>query len=266
MYRYFLILLIPFSLTYCISKQDSGGYSKNSPDSRANAVVNKAIDWAGGIEKWQNLSSISYTKRSQLLLENNLIEYDITQRHDYLLYPSLSMTIKWSNNGNLNQLLHSDTASLRFFNDSLIDKGEKVSESALSALYVLGMPFKLKDPGTRLSYEGREDFNGRPADVIRANYEPDVYGNHSTSDTWWYYFGIKDGAFLGCKVYHSPTYALIENVDFHDIEGLKLQKKRMSYRCDSLGNKLFKRAEFWYSDFIVSYKEKQTGNPSLPNP
>ncbi|MEM9341404.1 MAG: DUF6503 family protein, partial [Bacteroidota bacterium] len=152
---------------------------------------------------------------------------------------------------------HSDSASLKFLNDSLVDRGSKVRESAFSALYVLGMPFKLKDPGTILSYEGKKEINGKTVDVINASYSPKEHDNHSTSDLWWYYFDELNGAFLGCMVYHPPTYALIENIAFHEIEGMMFQKRRKSYRCDSLGNKQFLRAEFWYDDFELNFTNDQ---------
>ena len=126
----------------------------------------------------------------------------------------------------------------------------------MSAFYVLGMPFKLKDPGTFLSYEGTVDFNGKTADVVKAAYSPEDFENHSTTDLWWYYFDTVDGAFLRCMVYHPPTYARIENIAFREVEGMKFQKRRMSYRCDSLGNKQFLRAEFWYEDYAITFSEE----------
>lgn len=167
------------------------------------------------------------------------------------------MHIAWTTDAGKNTLLHSTSESTKQLNDSIIDQGTKVRESAMSAFYVLGMPFKLKDKGTNLTYEGQQSFNDKTVDVVRASYSPDEFDNHSTSDLWWYYFDESDGAFLGCMVYHPPTYALIENIAFHDVEGMKFQKRRMSYRCDSLGNKQYLRAEFWYNDFEVSFLQKE---------
>ena len=248
-----LLSILAYSCTSSTSKNEEAGQTSN--DNEAAEVIDRAISWAGSMTKWETLQTINYTKRSRLLLENQDVEYDITQAHAYSLQPSLRMDIQWDTDNGRNQLLYTDTLSVRYLNVSIIDRGTKVEESAFSAFYVLGMPFKLKDPGVTLVYEGTKDFNGKTADIIRATYSPGEFDNHSTSDQWWYYFDQTDGAFLGCMVYHPPTYALIENIAFHDVEGMKFQKRRMSYRCDSLGNKQFLRAEFWYEDFEVSFTE-----------
>ncbi len=255
----FLISLVLLSIlvTHCTSPASSNTEQKAEPSggSKAEQVIDRAIEWAGGMTKWENLKTIDYTKRSRLLLENQDVEYDITQNHSYSLTPTLTMDISWDSELGSNRMRYSDTLSIRYLNDSVIDRGTKVEESAFSAFYVLGMPFKLKDPGVTLSYEGTKDFDGKTADIIQAIYSPNEFDNHSTSDQWWYYFDQADGAFLGCMVYHAPTYALIENMGFHDVDGMKFQKRRMSYRSDSLGNKQFLRAEFWYDDFAISFNQ-----------
>ncbi len=252
----YLPLLTIALLVACSSQQSDKKTKEVSKEvDKATEVVNKAIEWAGGMDSWNSLMTINYTKRSRLLLEDESIEFDITQQHSYLMKPSLSMDINWTTDKGDHRLFHSDTASLNFLNGSLIDSGDKVQQSAFSAFYVLGMPFKLKDPGTYLSYAGSQEFNGQTADVIKASYSPEEHDNHSTSDQWWYYFDQSTGAFLGCMVYHAPTYALIENLAFHEVEGVKFQKRRMSYRCDSLGNKQFLRAEFWYEDYDVTFSQ-----------
>ena len=89
------------------------------------------------------------------------------------------------------------------------------------------------------------------ADVINAVYDPENIKTHSTSDIWWFYFDTKTGYFLGSKVFHSPTYALIHNMKFSNDNSLKFPSRRKSYRTDSLGNIQFLRAEFWYSKFKI---------------
>jgi len=51
-------------------------------------------------------------------------------------------------------IVHNDLITQKFKNDSIIDQGDKVTSSVNSALYVVGMPFKLIDKGTVLTYEG----------------------------------------------------------------------------------------------------------------
>lgn len=221
-------------------------------------IVNKAIDFAGSLQKWNDIASISYTKKSRLLLEGGQIESEITQRHSYKLHPRKSIKITWKTGEDIISIIHNDSLSNKYINDSLVASGEKVTSSVMSAIYVLGMPFKLLDKGTNLSYEGIELSDRLDTlNIIKASYAPEKYQNHSTNDLWWYYFRKSDGAFLKSKVYHHPTYALIENLARTQIDGLVMPEIRKSYRCDSLGNKQFLRAEFWYSDYDIHYLSDQ---------
>lgn len=223
------------------------------PKSEALQVVENAIDHAGTMEKWQNIASLEYTKRSKLILENGEIESDVTQRHHYVFGVNRSINISWIVEADSFLLKHENSTYQKFKNGELIDEGDAVKSSINSSVYVLGMPFKLLDEGTQLAYEG---FKALPesdsAHVIKATYEPQKFKNHSTQDMWWYHFD-QNGAFLSSMVFHTPTYALIENLSVAYAQGLTFPERRKSYRCDEFGNKIFLRAEFWYSDYSVTF-------------
>ena len=135
-------------------------------------------------------------------------------------------------------------------NGQLMDQDP--TESVMSAIYVLGMPFKLLDAGATLEFTQTVTLeSGKQADEIKATYNPEAHQNHSTTDVWYYYFDHQDGTFYGAMVHHPPTYAYIQNLDFHEHAGLKFHAHRKSYRSDSLRNIKYLRAEFWYSDYQV---------------
>nr|WP_298998907.1 DUF6503 family protein [uncultured Allomuricauda sp.] len=217
-------------------------------------VVEKGIETSGTMEKWKNIASLQYTKKSRLLLENGEVESDVTQRHHYVYRPKKSVRISWVVDTDSFLIVHTDSISQKFKNDSLVDQGASVKSTVNSATYVLGMPFKLLDKGTVLSYDGLKSFNAIDTiHAVKATYAPEQHQNHSTKDEWWYHFNKNTGAFVGSMVYHAPTYALIENLSMITEKGLTFPKHRKSYRCDADGNKVFLRAEFWYSDYSIEF-------------
>ncbi len=246
----FIFTGIGFVLVSCNS---SRGKDHGEPPT-ATAIVESAIKTAGTLEKWENIASLSYTKKSRLLLENGEIESEVTQRHHYIFRPNKSINIEWEVDKDSFYIVHNDSISQKFQNDSLIDQGSSVKSSVNSALYVLGMPFKLLDKGTILSYEGLQSLNGVDSvHTVKATYAPEEHLNHSTSDVWWYHFDKNNYTFPSSMVYHEPTYALIENVIVVQAEGLIFPGVRKSYRCDAFGKKQFLRAEFWYEDYFVTF-------------
>ncbi len=249
-----LLLLAGLMTLYsCVSKTTSefDAFS-HIQDTEVRDILKRAISWSGGIDRWRSLDSIIYTKDSKLFLSDSGIESESIQRHAYAMRPKFSARITWSpDTSEFHEILYGEQ-SVKRVNDSVVAEGRKVEETVLSAIYVLGMPFKLLDPGVQLSYEGKLQIGENVADAIRAGYDPNANENHSTTDLWWYYFDEVSGAFLGCLVYHPPTYAYIENQAFHDVEGIKFHAHRKSYRSDSARNIEFLRAEFWYSDYEVS--------------
>jgi hypothetical protein len=250
--KYYPLVLFVLMITRCDQKtqvQTIPNLYDIIEDQKVRAVLERAINKAGGIEQWRAIKTISYTKRSKLLLEDASIESDITQNHKYTMSPQFSAWIKWENNGDQHRIQYGSGQSKQFRNDTLITKDP--SQTVMSAIYTLGMPFKLLDDGAVLTYEGKTVIDSIEADVIKATYDPDENENHSTQDVWYYYFDVRDGNFLGAMVYHSPTYAFIQNLDFVSTTPVILHAHRKSYRTDSARNIQFLRAEFWYSDYVV---------------
>ena len=250
-------LIIFLAVSFLIScmpseKEEQSPYSKIN-DLEVRKVLEQAIVYAGGIEQWRQLKNIEYTKRSKLILEGNILEYDITQKHSYQMQPQFSAEIQWEQDSASHLIRYAPTERIHLLNGENMNlSSEKVEQSVMSSLYVLGMPFKLMDDGVRLSYSGTSMFmDSVEADVIHAVYDPENIPSHSTSDLWWFYFEKGSGKFLGSKVFHAPTYALIHNISFTDTS-LKFPAHRKSYRVDSLENIKFLRAEFWYFDFVIN--------------
>ena len=250
----FITCIFGYILIACKFSKEKEKIDSGSKKITALAVVENAINSAGTIEKWKKIASIEYTKKTRLLLEDGQIESEVTQHHHYILRPNKSIKISWVINKDSFLIKHNGFISQKFKNDSIIEQGDNVKSSVNSSLYVVGMPFKLLDKGTVLTYEGLKSLNGiDTVHTIKATYNPNKHQNHSTQDIWWYHLDKNDGAFLSSMVYHEPTYALIENLSVIKKEGLIFPERRKSYRCDKSGKKLFLRAEFWYGDYSIKF-------------
>ncbi|MEO0571050.1 MAG: hypothetical protein AAF039_05045 [Bacteroidota bacterium] len=254
MKKLLILGLITCSIGSCNFGKEAKKNEETSKNPTATEVVQNAIHTAGTMEKWQNIATLTYTKKSRLLLENGEIESEVTQRHHYELRPNKSIKISWGVAKDSFLIVHNDSVTQKFKNGIIMEEGDKVKSSVNSSLYVLGMPFKLLDKGTALLYEGLQSVNGvDTVHTINATYEPQKHQNHSTQDEWWYHFDKNTGAFLSSMVYHEPTYALIENLSATKTEGLTFPKIRKSYRCNEQGEKIFLRAEFWYDDYAITF-------------
>ncbi len=217
-------------------------------------VLDKAFNTAGGLEDYRNMKSISYQKRSVLFLEDGSTESDLTQQHSYTLQPELTGEITWESDGKSYRTFYSALDTYKEEDGVRIpDSEESARKSFFSATYVLFIPFKLLDPGAKLTYEGRDTLDdGTIADVIRAEYDAAKHDNHSTSEVWWYYFDANDGAHLSSLVFHPPTYAYIENDEITDDYDIRFNVYRKTFRTDADRNKEYLRGEFYYSDYLIN--------------
>lgn len=248
-----LLLLIP-----ACKVNISFGDEPSFDDFEVNKILKRAFKKAGGWDQWAKLESISYKKRNILYHEDGSIESDVTQFHEYQLQPELQGTIFWKEGNNSHSIVYRKGKASKYTDGELISADdESAAKSFLSAHYVLFMPFKLGDEGTRLTYEGTAILdNGTEVDVIKATYSPDTYDNHSTNDEWYYYFDKATGSYLANMVYHAPTYAYIRNTKTDQSLPIVMNTYRESYRVDKDRHIEFLRGEFFYEDYQLTFRER----------
>ena len=249
-------MLFMFVLLSCLSCQQNN--SEQTPfqkikDQQARQILEKALTQSGGYDRWLGIDSMVYTKRSILYDEDGSIESAVLQRHYYRFHPHFEAEISWLEDSLDRQLIYRSESVKMYQGDSFIaEDRDSDRQAVMSALYVLAQPYKLLDDGATITYRGRSTLpNGKLADVIEASYDPIANENHSTQDLWWYHFDPETGDFLGSMVFHSPTYAWIENLSFVDDTPVRFHAARNSYRVDSLMNIQYLRASFEYSDYEV---------------
>ena len=94
--------------------------------------------------------------------------------------------------------------------------------------FLVGLPMKLRDPGTIIDPDPRADeFMGRSVDAVRVTYDADVGG-----DTWYFYFSPDTAELVGCRFYHDEAANDGEYIVFEgEVEsgGLRLPARRSWY-------------------------------------
>jgi len=254
MYRLIVLSTVLLFSFGCSSQQQIVDTDYHHSNPQVEKVLQKAFAASGGFDRYQNLKSLSYKKRTKLYLPDGSIESDITQYHEYTISPELSATIFWMKDGHRHSIKYEDGIGQKYVDGQLVADGSKSATSSfLSAHYVLFMPFKLSDDYVQLSYLGQDQQSGHDVDVIKAVYSPSKHKSHSTNDIWWYYFDARTGAYVASMVYHEPTFALIENTRQNTDLPLVMNTYRISHRVDSERNKEYVRGEFFYEDYEMIF-------------
>ncbi len=225
-------------------------------DGEVKRVLTAAMERAGGIERWNRLASLQFTKDYSLLLESGQVENAAFQKHLYTFGANPTVAIEWEKDGNANAIHFNEGQYQKLLNgepDTAMTK-QSIINTVLSATFVVSIPFKLLDAGVRLSYGGLDTLaNGKIVEVLQASYDPKEHADHSTPDIWKHYYDAEDFTFLAYMVQHADHYSYVENQSFHEVEGFLLPKIRKSYRVDQDRNLLYLRADYAYDDYSLGW-------------
>ncbi len=219
-------------------------------DAQARAIIRAAIEHAGGVENWQAMQRLHYTKDFQLFTDSGKVEKTYEQVHDYRWNP-LHIEIASNENDTLITTILQNGQYNRIKNTKPVATSQEALAKAINtSVYVVSMPFKLLDPGAAITYQGEDTLaDGRVVDVVRVAYDTEQHANHSTSDVWTYFFD-KDGPKIVANwVKTGDHFSLIENQRYERVDGILFNKARKSYRTDSLRNKLYLRADYQYDNY-----------------
>lgn len=251
--KYFLIFL-PILFFACqteITDNTSNPYEKIE-DEAARILLQKAIERAGGIEKWESKKSIAFQKYVALYDSAGNTEQANWQQHLYTYQPNSKIEIAWKKDSQVYKIEADDT-SMRRLIDGQKDttaNAQSLENSVLSATFVISLPFKLLDEGVRLSHIGtRMIENGLEVEVLKAVYNAEQHNNHSNQDVWELYFDTQGYKMIGYQVQHDDHISYVLNESFVTVDGLLFPHLRKSYRMNEAGEKLFLRAAYEYKGY-----------------
>ncbi len=252
-----LLLLILIALCTCQVENKDDPYAHIS-DNMVTQVLRKSIEHHGGLDNWNKINTLTYRKDFELYTESGQMEKSLQQWHNYAYAENAFYIITKDSLHKTTTIKVNDTIEKIIDEQKVEEDQTKLSKQMNTSLYVVSMPFKLLDPGVRLSYEGEETIETKQrCHVIKAEYNSQENENHSTDDTWWYYFDMETGRVLANKVKTHDHWSLIENLTFVQEGDILYNGKRTSYRIDSTGQKLYRRASYDYYDYKSDHRSEQ---------
>ena len=218
------------------------------------ALLQKALQSAGGIENWDHIHNLKFDKHFTLFDEQGKVDTSSFQHHEYQFLPSKQILIKWDENLEKHQLLYNGEKVTKKVNQEVMsDIDERaLLNSIFASTFVMEIPFNLLDQGVELSYLGIDTLAGGEAvEVLEAKYNSGSNASNSNSDIWWHFFSKKDYRHVGYMVKTSDHYSLVENVSIQRVNGINMPIIRKSYRVDSLRNIQYLRADYKYQNYEV---------------
>jgi len=202
------------------------------PDDKAGEVVRKAIAHVGGWDSWAAKDNFSFYKKITQMDSVGKIRRVVKQLHQYNLKDQFKARMTWSMDSTDYLIINDGEKAKKYDKGKALTDDKSKNEawnSSYGSHYVVAMPYKLTDPGTKLSYVGIDTTTfSRPAHAIKVEYEKGA-GSTGGMHVWCYYFDTQTydmvGNYLDYGEGHSfTTYQTSEMVD-----GLKVHNKRYSH-------------------------------------
>ena len=219
-------------------------------------ILSKSLEAHGGLEIWQQVDTLSFTKKTILYNREGLKEKEITQHQsfyggDFINGEITSIGVDKSRISIIGDIYSKSIEdSLAVLTD---DDVKLINKSFRSAYYVISQPFNLKESDALLFYKKDTILNGEKTFVVDVSYREDE--NTNTPDQWTYFFNAKTYLIVAAKVFHSPTVSFIENIKFNKETPFVFNAERESVFLNKDGSKDFLRASYFYSNYKVALKK-----------
>lgn len=222
----------------------------------AKQLLSKSIDAHGGLEFWQKVDTLSFTKKTILYNRKGLKEKEITQHQSFYGGNFINGNITTIGTDKSSISIIGDVYSKRI-GDTLIsisnNEMKSITNAFKSAYYVISQPFNLMESGALLSYKKDTILNDEKTFVVDVSYEEDQ--NTNTPDQWTYFINAKTYLIVAAKVFHSPTVSFIQNINFNKETPFVFNAERESVFLNKDGSKDYLRASYFYSNYKVVLKK-----------
>lgn len=213
----------------------------------ANEVIDQSIQAHGGMDHYRNLKEISYTKSVKLFDSTGNVEKARREIHHYVLQPMLKAEISYIEGIDSIRYIKTEKGASKYINQEEMEDAEDEAEALFnSSMYILFQPFKLAEPGGKISLVTMDSVvEENSYAIINVQYP-------GSNDKWWFYFD-KENRLKMNQVLHNGRASLIENLSFDSSSSLLLHHHRKSYFLDSIGKKMYLRAEYLYENYNLVY-------------
>ena len=222
----------------------------------AKQLLSKSIDAHGGLEFWQKVDTLSFTKKTILYNRKGLKEKEITQHQSFYGGNFINGNITTIGTDKSSISIIGDVYSKRI-GDTLIsisnNEMKSITNAFKSAYYVISQPFNLMESGALLSYKKDTILNDEKTFVVDVSYEEDQ--NTNTPDQWTYFINANTYLIVAAKVFHSPTVSFIQNINFNKETPFVFNAERESVFLNKDGSIDYLRASYFYSNYKVVLKK-----------
>ena len=219
-------------------------------------ILSKSLEAHGGLEIWQQVDTLSFTKKTILYNREGLKEKEITQHQsfyggDFINGEITSIGVDKSRISIIGDIYSKSIEdSLAVLTD---DDVKLINKSFRSAYYVICQPFNLKQSDALLFYKKDTILNGEKTFVVDVSYKEDE--NTNTPDQWTYFFNAKTFLVVAAKVFHPPTISFIKNTKFNTKTPFVFNSERVSVFMNNDGTEDYTRAAYFYSNYKVVLKK-----------
>ena len=232
-----LILLIGILSIKCKGDHKKSNFEIQSGPSisnfsEADKLVDKTIIHSGGMKNWTSKKSLSYMKTIHSYDSLGSLIRTVNQSHKYQLRPFFKANISWEQDGKKHEIINNGNQSWKLV-DGKIQLDETSVNSAWNSSYgshyILSMPFKFKDPGTIIHYEGLDTLlNNRIVHKLRVDYEKGA-GSSGGMHTWYYFLNKETYQFEATFLDYGEGYSYTDYETFVKINDILLTKERKLY-------------------------------------
>lgn len=223
-------------------------------DQEAREVLQKAMEAMGGLDRWKSKQELSFNKDFKLFREDGSVENDVLQYHNYTYGTNPSVSIEWSKDDSEHAIHRKEGKVSKTINGTEDSEAnlQSITNTVLSSVFVVEIPYKLLDPGAVISYAGIDTLDkGQIVDVVQVVYDPEAHSNHSTPDIWKLYFDAESSIMLGYMVQHADHFSYVRNLSDTVVDGFTFVKTRDSWRVNEERELLFLRATYAYDGYQI---------------
>ena len=219
--------------------------------SEAQKLVNKTITHYGGMKNWESKKSLSYVKTIQSYDSMGGLIRTVAQSHKYQLKPSFKANMSWEQDGNKHEIVNNGNQSWKLVNGKIQEDKASVDNawnSSFGSHYMVSMPFKLKDPGTILNYEGVDTLsNNRIVHKLKVDYEKGA-GSCGGMHTWNYFLNTDTYQFEANFLDHGEGYSYTDYETFIQIDSILVTKERKLYASNKNMELTYLKTQYSNSD------------------
>ena len=214
-------------------------------------IVERSCRAHGGMDYWNRMNTIEFTKSTKLLFSDGSIESDMIQKQSFTFYPRHVYKIGYEIDSSRVSLIYDQGFIHKRVNGFPVNDSLEIASARsalLAAQFVVSQPFALLNEGVQLNRIEDYDSEGKTYYAVEATYP----GDGPDSDKWTYYFDRDNFILTYNKVVLTDHTSWVENLQFDETTGMKFNAHRKSYRLNEKGEKTYLRAEYFYTDFKVN--------------